>query len=421
MRKLICLMCSMALVLGVSASVASASPAQHTLLGHPAKLAAGPLGVSPSLRVSASRTGGSGLAADVLGTGIRPLGFGATSQLARGLKGVVVGDDNIPGSELTTSPVTGSLDATSDVDDVYWFYLEQGAEVTFDLTGDPGNTFRAVLFAPDATDVGVSPALQMDPAHLDYVAPTSGYYYVDMWANGSSGNYSLSWNMYMSPNDDIPGVAISASPVSEWLDAEWDGDDVYRIPLRAGDTLNANLDIVSAYSSPDFDLDLLLYGPSSTTLYPRPPYAAISAHDGNPEAISYVAPVTGDYYLDVAAWSGWGPSYLTYTRIFKPALTRTPSASKVTVKRKGGKAKFTLGATMSDGGAKVASHWVYLQKSGNGKSGWKTYVRIKTNGSGRVAATITAKKKGTLYYRWYAPASANTYTTQTGTQKVTVK
>ncbi len=91
------------------------------------------------------------------------------------------------------------------------------------------------------------------------------------------------------------------------------------------------------------------------------------------------------------------------------SVTRSPSKSAVTYKRKKGVAKFTLAATFaSAGGPRVAGHLVYLQTSKNGRS-WKDAYAVRTDGSGKAAKTFKIKKKSTLYYRWRSPRSEALY------------
>lgn len=103
-----------------------------------------------------------------------------------------------------------------------------------------------------------------------------------------------------------------------------------------------------------------------------------------------------------------------------PTLKRSPSSSSLTYKRKKGVAKFTLSATLSDPFGPLSAAYVWLQKSSNGKK-WSTLYKLKTNGSGRVSRALSTKKKGTTYYRWYAPATEVDRSAATGKQKVVVK
>jgi hypothetical protein len=104
-----------------------------------------------------------------------------------------------------------------------------------------------------------------------------------------------------------------------------------------------------------------------------------------------------------------------------PGITRSPAASSVTYKRKGGTARFTLGAGLRDSrGALPAGVLVYLQKSTNGKT-WSKRLTLRTDRKGRVAAKLTVKKKGAAYYRWSVPKSKYDAAAVSKRQKVVVK
>jgi hypothetical protein len=107
-----------------------------------------------------------------------------------------------------------------------------------------------------------------------------------------------------------------------------------------------------------------------------------------------------------------------------PSLTRSPSASSKTYRRKKGKAKYTLSATVKGvGGVPVGGVRVYLQTSKNGKTKWRNSgSAITSNGSGRVARPFTSKKRSTLYYRWVVPSQTGVYATpRTSKQKIVVR
>lgn len=125
---------------------------------------------------------------------------------------------------------------------------------------------------------------------------------------------------------------------------------------------------------------------------------------------SFSASALGTTTLDVA---------LTPFRL-TPTIARSPSSSSLTYKRKKGKAKFTLAATVRDARGGVPGASVWLQKSSNGKK-WSTLYRLKTNSAGKVSKAFSVKKKGTTYYRWYAPATIYDAVKWTGKQKVRVK
>jgi hypothetical protein len=103
-------------------------------------------------------------------------------------------------------------------------------------------------------------------------------------------------------------------------------------------------------------------------------------------------------------------------------VTRAPSASKVTYKRKAGVAKYTLKATVNDQfGASVVGAPVYLQKYNTTTKHWVTYKTRTTSSSGAVSVTFASKRKSATSYRWYAPATSDHVSAKTGTQRVYVK
>jgi hypothetical protein len=79
-----------------------------------------------------------------------------------------------------------------------------------------------------------------------------------------------------------------------------------------------------------------------------------------------------------------------------------------------------LAATLADAKGSVASATVWLQKSANG-SKWTNLAQLKTNSSGKTSKVLGVTKKGTTYYRWYSPATAQHLPAWTAKQKVRVK
>lgn len=408
--------CAMAMILALSAGPAVAQGAPHGFAARPTR--------TPAVLSHSPRSAPLG----VKGLTLQQLSPTSLAAIAGNSGAAAAIDDNIPGSELTTSPVTGALDAAGNSHDVYFLYLEQGVSVDFALTGDPGTDFRLRMFDSTASDVSSTTGLVAESPGGGYSqtikgdAPATGYYMVDVEAVSGSGTYMLTWSYGYSVNDDVPGVAIPASPVSEWLDANWDWDDVYRVYLGKGDKLSLGLTTVSASSTPEFDLDLYVYGPAATTV-DSTQWVANSAHDGNNESLAYAAPVSGDYYVDVFACptTGSGLSLLTWSHVMKPSIARTPTWSKATFKRKRGVARFTLGARLTGDGSALSGRYLYLQSSKNGKTGWKNVTRLKTNSTGRVSKPLAIKKAGTTYYRWYAYSTATTFAGGTVAQKVIVR
>jgi hypothetical protein len=150
---------------------------------------------------------------------------------------------------------------------------------------------------------------------------------------------------------------------------------------------------------------------------------AISAQYGPAiEKITYKAPAAGTYYVDIYDYTGDGTAALSWSvNPVRPSIKRTPSASKLTYYRVGGVAKFSLSARFVDQfGLPIKGARVYLQTSANAKS-WKNSFKGTTNGNGYSGWNFIAKKKGSLYARWYRPATSTSKSAATAAQKVTIK
>lgn len=107
-------------------------------------------------------------------------------------------------------------------------------------------------------------------------------------------------------DDNIPGVIAPASPVSGTLTDGADSDDVYRIDLTAGTTINIDL------TGTGTDFDLYLYGPTATDVYNDAP-VDVSSGATCAESVSYAVTSTGTYYMDVYQYEGSGSYTLTYS------------------------------------------------------------------------------------------------------------
>lgn len=221
-------------------------------------------------------------------------------------------DDNIPGVPLPASPAAGTLDRTGDRDDVYSILLGAGQTLDLSLTGAAGTDFDLWLYGAGSTDVNIdsqavaSSRTSVYPERVSYVVPTTGVYYVDVYAFAGAGSYSLTWSVSGVTDDNIPGKPISASPVNGSVDSATDVDDVYRVHLQAGQMLTAALD------GPDTaDFDMWLFGPDALDVQTSAPLLKRSS-TGSSEFLRFVAQTTGDYYVDVWAYSGSGAYQLEW-------------------------------------------------------------------------------------------------------------
>jgi len=160
-------------------------------------------------------------------------------------------------------------------------------------------------------------------------------------------------------DDEIPGVAIPASPVTDTVDSASDSDDVYSIDLNGGDLLEASID-----GAAGSDFDLYLFPPDAASV--AFPGSAVARARGTsyPDSFAYAARTTGIHYLDVYAGSGGGAYTLTYAV--------TPDTSRPTTK-------------------------AWAPRTGVPRYGPATirYRLIDTPGVGRVYAQLLVKKAST--------------------------
>jgi hypothetical protein len=110
-------------------------------------------------------------------------------------------------------------------------------------------------------------------------------------------------------DDDIPGVAIPASPFSDSVSSTTDLDDVFRIALTAGQTLT-----VALVGPSGSQFNIYLYAPGTASVKdPDTPYLAAAAGSSYPCSFSYAATQSGTYYLDVYAKTGAGSYSVAYS------------------------------------------------------------------------------------------------------------
>ncbi len=225
-----------------------------------------------------------------------------------------VADDDIPGVMAPVSPIIGTLDGASDIDDVYRVHLDAGQTLMASLQGSAGTDFDLYLYGPTAGSVLVdSPIAGSDgasyPEMFQFTAPSAGDYYLDAYAYDGSGSYSIAYSVSSAdaePDDDIPGVAAPSSPILGSVDSMTDTDDVYAINLTAGQSLTVNLNGASGT-----DFDAYLFGPGAESVHLDDPVAwAMSI--AYPDTFTYVATSSGLHYVDVNAYSGAGAYSLTY-------------------------------------------------------------------------------------------------------------
>ncbi|TDB37783.1 MAG: cell wall-binding repeat-containing protein [Actinobacteria bacterium] len=302
---------------------------------------------APGVRVAPERTTASG---------IRPL----------------AADDDMPGVPITPSPITGTLNAASDVDDVFAVELADGDTLSATISGPAGTNFDLFLYPPGASTVASVAPVASNADLRDFVYPytldfrvdaaggyTPGTYYLDAWSGGTSGTYAITWRIIPADNNNDIAFAqpIPASPFVGWnsfavnggiLDVSpgsgdyWtssfpdvfvDGFDVYSVDLAEGDQFTATV----KSTDKDLDMELLLYPPHASMVdtdgIVQYEDAWASASDltkiGLPETVHFIVPPggRGTYYLSAEAWRGNGDYSLTWA-VNKDNLVRMQGASR---------------------------------------------------------------------------------------------
>lgn len=106
-------------------------------------------------------------------------------------------DNEIPGVPFTGTSKSGTLNATSDKDDVYSMTLLKGEKVTVTLTGATGTDFDIYLYNPSATTVNSSAGIVAysektgtSSETFTYVAKENGTHYLDVYGYAGSGSYT---------------------------------------------------------------------------------------------------------------------------------------------------------------------------------------------------------------------------------------
>ncbi len=175
-------------------------------------------------------------------------------------------------------------------------------------------------------------------------------------------------------DDDIPGVAIPASPFSGSPSQSTDLDDVFRVALTSGQTLQAS---ITGSSGSDFRL--YLYAPGNASVKdPATPYLVAASGGDYPRSLSYKATATGTYYVDAYAAVGAGSYSVTYSITSGDTVGPRCAAKNVTVKR-GRRCRLYL--KVHDAlSATVTKRLVIQTKSGRIKMRWSTGYRENYNG-----------------------------------------
>jgi len=212
-------------------------------------------------------------------------------------------------------------------------------------------------------------------------------------------------------DDNIPGVAITPSPVAGTLDdtySAFDFDDVHGIRLGYNQRLDATMTAVA-----DTDFDLWLWKPGSTTVDDKNPSAHIaqSSQTRGTSAESFYFPCSqpGTYYVDVfvdpATTPNRGAYSLQWSVAQLPAPALTVAIKPSTCSYKG--SAVISGSVSLDATALAGARVLIQSRPAGSKGGWTSVnydtaarpvsPRTRTNASGGFSYTASGITRKTEY------------------------
>lgn len=152
------------------------------------------------------------LAASVLAIAVLPVAAFALRAAAA--------DDDVPGVALPSSPLSGTLNEATDVDDVFAVDLQVGQNFYARMSAPAGNDFDLYLFGPGVPSVNESiPALAYSESAntgnekiLLKNTPQTGTYYLNAFAYRGSGSYAITYGF----PDVQPSLTASAPATVKW-------------------------------------------------------------------------------------------------------------------------------------------------------------------------------------------------------------
>jgi hypothetical protein len=188
-----------------------------------------------------------------------------------------------------------------DNDNYYQIYVEKGQLITLQLT-IPGNaSYNLALLNPNRSSQGSS-ITQLDTKTLDYVADSTGTWYIRVSRSSGEGEYQLSVAIE-NQNDAGSGqdagdsyqeaIPISDGTLTGLLKAG-DNDDYYSINLQKGQQINLQLWVPG---NANYNISLL---------NPNRNSRGSSITQLDTKTLDYVADSTGTWYIRISRSSGEG-------------------------------------------------------------------------------------------------------------------
>ena len=249
-------------------------------------------------------------------------------------------DSNISSTGTTSTVLTDSIASMSDVD-IYSFQLDAGDGITLDLNAatqdsDLDSYLRIFdsegneLAVDDDDDKNVVAENTTADSLLNFVADTSGEYYIGVSSQGNStydsvnGSTNFSNTLGFSTGDyelaiDISPVVADSdldNTISEAIDTEVGSTkersitvsdtiapasdvDLYKFQLNAGDTVT--LDIDAAIQESNLDSVLRLFDSTGNEIINNDD--GIASNDSSTDSlIEFTAEINGEYYIGVSSF-----------------------------------------------------------------------------------------------------------------------
>lgn len=198
----------------------------------------------------------------------------------------------------------------------------------------------------------------------------------------------------VSPDDQIPGVSLTASPITGRVNANTDPNDVFSIPLTAGRRLRLRLTGDASSST-----QVQLLAPGSGTLATASVLAQ-TTWTSYPKALEYDILSSGTYYIRVTTASGaggyslsWAQGHVTSTTITGPSIVA-----------QGAKATLTGTVALSSGLPAVGAS-VTIEQRPVGGINWTALSARSTDASG--AFSLDVFPTSNTEYRAVLPAQAD--------------
>ena len=279
-------------------------------------------------------------------------------------------DSNVSSTGETSGVLTGSIDSMSDVD-VYSFQLDAGSGITFDVNAATKNSdldSYLRLFDSQGNELAFDDDDDNDVAInnttadslLNFVADTSGEYYIGVSSEGnssydtvngstnfsntsgfSSGDYELAIDISPviadSDLDNTMAEAIDtgvgstgerSTDISGEIDSTADVD-IYKFQLSAEDTIT--LDVDAAIKDSDLDSVLRLFDSAGNEIENNDDAIASGETSSTDSLIEFTAEIDGEYYVGVSSFPNFNYDPLNGSTNFSNDLGTSTGDYSLTV------------------------------------------------------------------------------------------